>query len=394
MLARDRRREGARGLGLCSIRELYPVAAAAFTDLGWLDTDGTDINPQMSMTEYKDEAGDLSNVLPGETSHKFTTHLAQVSQAEVDLIKNAAGMDHAIRYYGMINPWIFQYACAELAKIVPNIPRTWKPGKQNIPLTAYFLKQDNSIMNIPEYYFIEAYGKMLLDNLAFWASPRRGWNANTNYLLDASGFAMHGTAATNGEGTAASIWSVDLTNYPLLEAFLDCDENGGALAYVNHGPTFAPGANNILIEGWIKNPSIGTASIIMSKCTTPSTGQGFCLSLSAAGYLTVYLYDGMNTVAFSDNTHIIGNNWTHIGFEIDQIDDWETLFMNGVPIYQPAHTINSISNAAANLLIGACGTNYSHLLIGDMRIHTSPAATSLNSAAIVAANYAAELSIY
>ena len=127
-LRRDRTREGAKGLGNLWEREVSPTNDALYTDLGWLAGDGTTIDPQSQVLLHTDEAGDLAKISMSETAHKFSSFLDQVGQDEIDFIRNAASKYHSLRYYGMMNPWRFQYKCAELAQIVPIIPRTWKAG--------------------------------------------------------------------------------------------------------------------------------------------------------------------------------------------------------------------------------------------------------------------------
>jgi hypothetical protein len=381
-LQRDRTREGAVGLGMLTVREVYPTPGASYQDMGWLDIEGTSIDPQRQILEHKDEAGDLDNISETESAHKFGTFLAQVGQDEIDFILNASGKDHSLRYYGMMNPWRHQYICAELAKIVPSIPRTWKVGKQNLPMTAYFLKQSNLAYAVPEYYLIETLGRMYLDNLVFWISSRRKWNDATAKILDASGFAYHGDLNSD----YATIWQT--ATQP--ERFLRFD---GSNDYASFGDVCDIGTNYAAIEFWVRiKGADGTLQeILTKKASNAYSDPGFWIErIVANNALKVYLSDGSNQDVITSNAAITQNVWNHILINIVDGPD-VLLYVNGTLDNSVSHNTVSLSNAVS-LYLARGGSGYGQVDIGDVRIHLK--ATSLDNIAMALGHYNAEKSYY
>ena len=372
-LQRDRTRQAAKGLANLFIRQVSPVVEASYTDMGWLSDEGTSIDPQAQVIEHKDEGGNLSKISMGEVSNKFASHLAQVSQNEIDLIRNAAGVYHSFRYYGMINPWRWQYICTELAQIVPYIPRTWKAGKQNLPITAFFLKQDNTLYDTPEYYDIECNGAMHVENMILWLSPRRSWNYNTVMLLDISGFQNHCTL------NAAAAW-----NSATKLLF------NGSSQYGDLNDVCDIGTSQAVIEFWFKTPAAnGTVQILMTKkASTGHSDVGWWFERTANNTIKFYASDGTNYGEVESANTITQNNWYHVLLYLDHISGYMQLYVNGALAQSLQNDpTNTISNSQ-HLLLAKGSTSYGNAYIGDIRIHTS--SVTIDSATMALDHYNAE----
>ena len=387
MLSRDRTREGAKGLANLFVRELSPNLETAYTDIGWLSEDGTTIDPQAQVIEHKDEGGNLSKISVGETSHKFSTFLAQVGQDEIDFIKNSALKTHSIRYYGMMNPWRFQYKCAELAQIVPYIPRTWKAGKQNLPLTAFFLKQDNSVFDTPEYYDIETFGPMYLDHNVLWISPRRLWNYATSKILDISGFANHASLSQT-DGGVANIWQTNIN--PISSLRFD-----GIDGYADFGNVCDPAANSWVLEFWVRpEANDGTLIPLITKAASAST-VGFWVERGVDNKIYVHISDGSNTASVASYHTVTQNVWTHVLIYYNDISDhYLKIVTNGdyanyrqAPLYSEGSLTNTV-----HLWVGRGGASYGLADFGDIRMHINSGGFDL--ATLAPAHFAAERSIY
>jgi hypothetical protein len=386
-LQRDRTREGVKGLANLWVRELSPNLETAYTDIGWLSEDGTTIDPQAQVIEHKDEGGNLSKISVGETSHKFSTFLAQVGQDEIDFIKNSALKTHSLRYYGMMNPWRFQYKCAELAQIVPYIPRTWKAGKQNLPLTAFFLKQDNSVFDTPEYYDAETFGPMYLDKNVLWISPRRLWNDATSRILDISGFANHGVLSQTSGGIAG-IWQTATTPIRFLRF-------GGADGMADFGNVCDPTVNSWALDFWVRiEASDGTLVPLITKAAS-SSSVGFWIERGADNKIYAHISDGSTAKSVASYHTVTQGVWTHVFVSYNIIaDNYMKLVTNGDVTNQTQVAIGSQSSLTntVHLYIGRGGATYGQADFGDARFHIS--STDISLAYMAPAHYAAERSIY
>ena len=380
LLQRDRTREAAKGLANLFARELSPTLETVYSDLGWLSDEGTTIDPQAQVLEHKDEGGNLSKISVGEVSHKFSSYLAQVGQDEIDFIKNSANKAHSIRYYGMMNPFRFQYKCAEFAQIVPYIPRTWKAGKQNLPLTAFFLKQDNSVFDTPEYYDAECMGAMFLDNMVLWLSPRRALNTATTRILDMSGYAYHSVLSD------VAIWQ---------DIFLRFD---GASYNGNFGDVLDidNATGSFMIDFWmrIKGNDSTLQPILSKKATTTSTDTGYWLERTTANKLKFYLSNGSVDTELTSVANVTKDVWQHFLIHTYYQSQQKTmLYINGLVDKEQDDAGDYLPSAnALNLYLAKCGASYGQIDIGDFRIHKST--TVLNGSQTAYAHWLAERSYY
>jgi hypothetical protein len=344
------------------VRQVSPTPGASFVDLGWLSDEGTTIDPQAQVIEHKDEGGNLSKISMGDTSNRFSSYLAQVGQDEVDFIKNAAGKIYAVRYYGMINPWRFQYKCSEFAQFVPYVARTWKVGKQNLPITAYFIKQDNTTLDIPEYYDAEALGIMYMNTMYIWLSPRRKWNDGTSKILDMSGWALHATLAQTSGGVAG-IWQTSTTP----ERFL---RFGGVDGYANFGDAGDIGATtSAVIEFWLRvKGNDGTLQPLVTKKSASGSGAGFWIERSAANYLKFYLSDGSFNDVQTSNATFLKDVWKHVAFVVNRTPQKSAIYVNGV-LDSDLFTYSTDLSNAVSFYIARGGSGYGQVDIGDFRLH-------------------------
>ena len=380
LLQRDRTREAAKGLASIFVRELSPNLETAYNDLGWLSDDGTTLDPQAQVIEHKDEGGNLSKISTGETSHKFSSYLAQVGQDEIDFIKNSASKAHSIRYYGMMNPWRFQYKCAEFAQIVPYIPRTWKAGKQNLPLTAFFLKQDNSVFDTPEYYDAECLGNMFLDNMVLWLSPRRALNTATTRILDMSGYAYHNVLSDVGIWQDGYLRFNGSTYNGSFGDNLDIDNSDGSFMF----------------DFWLRilGDDATTQIIFSKKATTGSTDAGFWLERTSANKLKFYISNGAVDSELTSVGNVTKNVWQHfLVHTCYQTAQKTRLYINGlIDNEQDALADFLPSTNAVNFYLARGGASYGQVDIGDFRIHKST--TVLDGSQTAYAHWLAERSYY
>lgn len=383
-LGKYRGRFGAKGLGNMEVREVSPSAGTAYENLGWLGDEGTEIGDLYDTQLIRDEAGAVSNVL--EQGHDVTlaTNLQQVGIDELNIVRNASGKVHSLRYSGLVNPDIFQYYCMEQARINPSMSRKYSATKQTLPLRAVALKQDDTTFDTPEYYLLETAGKIRTENLQLWISPRHGYNAETAKVLDSSGFARHGDLNSD----YATIWQGPGSTPDrslLFDAVNDVCNFGDIL-------DISSGTQSILIEVWIKIASAGDYPIITKKATTTGSDAGWALFSLADGSIKFSISDGgASSITNSPAGH--GAAWFHIAVAIGKAGTTNT-YLNSAA-NGSASTGSTNSSNALNLYLARIGTTYAAIQLGDIRFYDFGNATLPSDITTIIANhFAAERSYY
>lgn len=379
-IQRSRERLGAKGLGRLYGREVLPTPGASHSDFGFLDE--TNLDHVTEMEVIPDEAGYVIDAKEKSSIHRLSSNLLQVSADEIDFIKGASGKIHDLQYFGVMNEYgLFHYYCFEQVRIDPSVSLGKKQGKQVLPLKAIAVKQGELAYDVPEHYFIQTNGRMYLDDLALWICPRRGWNAATTKLLDASGFARH------GDLNAVGLWQAGTTP-PYLLRFDGSDD------YATFGDILDIGANAALIEFWvtIKGANASLQEILTKKTTSgTSSDAGFWIERTTSNTLKAYFSDGTNQATIESTGTLLQNAKHHVMIEVQRTGILSKIFIDGA--VDEADTdlsgvTGSITNAVA-LYLARGGSGYGQIDLDDVRIFLK--ATDFTDAATrAAAHYAAE----
>lgn len=386
-LQRDRNRLFVKGLGLCEVRELSPTPGASFLDIGYLDE--SELNNRSEREVIKDENGIVVNVLEREVMAEFNTNMQQTSIDEVAFIQNAASKLHAVRYSGMAGANTFQYYCIEQAVIDGNVPLKFAKGKRLLPMHAVAIDiSDEKGFTVPLFYQYEAAKKIYMPGLQLWMSPRRGYNAATNRVLDISGFARHGTLNSD----YATIWQAATTP----NRFLRFDGVNDQLDFGNI--LNDDGVGDFLIELWVRTQAAdGTKEeIISKKSLIDDNSAGFAIYRTlTSNLLTFRLSSGTASATVSNGTPILQNVWKHFAVTVDR-DGNATPYLNGAPDGSAA-SIAAIGNGSnvLNLYLGRDGMNFGQVDKGGCRFYRFGAGgLPSDIATIVANHYNAEKSFY
>ncbi len=324
-LGRYRSRLSVKGLGTLEVREVDPVVDAAFSDVGYIGDQGTEVGDVFEVVPYKDERGNMIDVLDANAITKISTKMMQTSSDEMNLIKNATGKLYAIRYSGMSNPTTFHYFCIESGRIVPMLPRGYHAGKQLLDFVAYGLKQDPTTYDIPEFYLLQTGMRINPSSLSFWISPRHGYTAETAKILDVSGFARHGTL--NSDYT--TIWQGPLST---PDRFLRFD---GVNDECDFGDVCDDdGVSDFLIDGWFRvQKANGNAVVLVDKIGRVDVvvaGWGMYRGADNTIYFRLAKTAGGGAyVEVQSAATVLQNVWTHIAVAIDRNGNGQ-IYINGV----------------------------------------------------------------
>jgi hypothetical protein len=353
---RSRERFSVKGLGLVEAREIAPGNDAAFTDLGYIDE--TTFKDIIETEAIKDETGRVTQVLEKSRAVSLETFLKEVSIDEINFISQANGKYHAIRYSGMANEFMYQYYCMNQCKIDPSVTRDWK-GTQRLPLNAYALHQDNGLYDIPEYYLAEAAARIETKALKLWVSPRLGYSAGTERVLDMSGFGHHGVL----DAGYPSVWRAGTSPERFLR--MDGDEN-----YLNFGNILNDdGLSDFVIEVWCNcRGADGTMQEILGKQEPTLDAAGFGLLRLTTNLVEFRIGSGTSEITVSSVSTLMANSWNHIAVAVDR-SDLATLYINGVA--EASTSVAAIGSGAntLNYYAGRDETNFGQVDIDTIRHH-------------------------
>lgn len=357
-LGKYRTRFSSKGLGNLEVREVSPSAGTEFLNAGWLGEQGTEIGEVYEQELHRDETGSVANVDNHSRLTTLSTNLKQISIDEMNLIRNAVGKVHALRYSGMVNPSLFQYYCIEQGKINPSMARGFKPGKNPLPFRAVALRQDDSSFVIPELYVAETNGRIRTENLQIWVSPRHGYTSETAKLLDISGWARHGTLNSD----FAAIWQQ--TTNPA--EFLRFDGVNDVCDLGNVGIGF----NDCIIEFWVRPQAADATTIYLTGKSNAGSGAGFEISRFSNNLLRLYINDGVDTVILSSADGILQNTWKHVALVIRRSGGNALWFINAIQS-GAGSSLAAIGSIIVSdpLIFGKVGSICGQSDFGDYRIY-------------------------
>lgn len=385
-LGKYRTRFASKGLGNLEVREVSPSAGTEFLNAGWLGEQGTEIGEVYEQELHRDETGSVANVDNHSRLTTLSTNLKQIGIDEMNLIRNAVGKVHALRYSGMVNPSLFQYYCIEQGKINPSMARGFKPGKNPLPFRAVALRQDDASFVIPELYVAETNGRIRTENLQLWVSPRHGYTSETAKVLDISGWARHGTLNSD----FAAIWQQ--TTNPA--EFLRFD---GVNDECDFGDILDDdGVSDFLIEVWLRVQAADGTSlpVLCKKNAFNGSAAGFSIFRFSNNAVFFQLDSGAASVNLSVNS-ATQNLWKHFAIAIDR-NGLGTPYMNGVP--GSASSVAAIGNAqnALSLFFGRDGSGArGQVDKGDVRFYKFGAGgLPSDIAAIISRHFEAERAYY
>jgi hypothetical protein len=380
-LKKDRTRTSVRGLGDIEVRQTEPSAAAAFDNVGYLDGAGTDIVDEVTMEEINDEGGNLINVLEKSQKVTLATLLSQTSIDEVNLIKGAKGKVFAMRYFGRPSPSRFQYFCFEQIRINPSTVLKYNSEKRTLPLRAWSIKQDYTLVDIPVYYMAETMGEIRIKDLALWVNPRLAINAGTANILDISGFARHGVATAG----FATMWGT--------AGFL---RFGGATDAVDFGNVLNDdGTSDFMIETWVRvQGADGTLQEVAAKKDATANSAGFALYRSAANKMQFILGSGTANASLSSTGTVMQNVWKHVAVAVDR-NGSATIYINGVADGNLSVASIGTGTNALSLFLGRDNTNFGQVDIDAVRVYSFGAGNlPADIASIISKHFTAERGYY
>ncbi len=377
MLTKDRTRESCRGLGNLEIRQVEPTEDTQFFSVGFLDNGiGVNIEDFRDEEEIITDDGCLNNVLTKNKVTRISAGLKQSSIEEINLLKEALGKIYAMRYWGKshLSPERYQYYVINRAKISSSLSLPFKPGQRIIPFKAWALKQEELGYSIPEYFTLETFGKILLDGLQLWISPRQGEGYLDTEIFDFSGFQRNGVAPEN-EGT---IWRTGTNPEYYLEIGEDTNLNFTNICNDD-------GVKDMIIELWTY-PQYEDKGLVNKKVS--NGGKGYQIWITNDGKLATELSDGSNSASINSN-NAMAYEWNHCAVVIDR-DDIMKCYVNGVVQSSTANVSGIESGENTEALKLQCGG-----LIGDFRIYQFPGGSlPENIDSIVANHYNAEKAFY
>jgi|GEM_PF-3238206 len=354
-IIRSRDRFSVKGLGNLFVRQVLPSPGATYDPLSYLDQ--TDFKDIIAVDVVADETGSVQNVVTKTEAVSIEPQLQQSSINEIAFIKGATGQKHSIRYHGMANPGMFQYYCIEQGVVVPSIVMKFDgKGKRILPMQVIAVKQDDSIFSTPEYYLLEAAGKVHVGGLQLWFSPRHLYNIITPMVLDVSGFVNHGTLNSD---YATTIWQ-PAGSTP--NSFLRFDGVNDICSVASaQNLEMSDGSNNsaMAIEGWFRIMGAnGTQQILASKRSAMTTGlAGFALYRKTDNKIYFTAGSGGSDYNVVSTSTVLQNVWTHIAI-VHNPAGTSQIYINGTadgsPVNLSAVTFGSTSNFYA---LGATKSN-------------------------------------
>ena len=383
-----RNRIFAKGLGNFTLLQLPPVADTLFRDVGYLDN--TSLKDTVQMVTVADENGNVIKRNPVSEEAHFLPTLKQTGIDEINLIKNAAGVLYAGRYYGMAknNPQVFQYYCIENGNIIPGPALDY--GKNERKIALDFICLDVSDLRgfaVPLYYVIQTDGEINVDNLALWISPRIGYNALTAKVLDISGLAQHGSLSAN----YATIWQAGTTPERFLR-FNGTSDNLNLGDIQDDDDT-----TDFMIETWISTPAANSTlqEILGKKNLISDNSAGIALWRTAGNLISFKISDGSGSASVVSTATVLQSVWTHVAISIDRNGNGQ-VYINGSAT-GAAVSVASIGSAAnaLNLYLGAVNaTEFGQVDISDTRLHRYASGMPSNIANIISNHYTAERVIH
>jgi hypothetical protein len=363
-LGKYRVRIGRKGLGKFEIREVEPVAGSDFLNVGWIK--GTLVSDKRDTLTQKDERGQVvdKHEIGREVSGR--TFLMQKSIDEITLLATADEKVHSARYSGMHQANIFHYYAFDVIRITPGFEDERKPGEQLLPLEITSLDRSDALgFDSPLYYLIETAREIRTEQLMLWLAPRMKWNQATTKILDASGFARHGTLSAD----YAAIWQTGTSP----EAFLRFD---GSNDDADLGNVLNMASNDFMVEVWLRAQGANGNQIdVLAKANNPfgtTSNTGLAVYRNTGNGITLRLNDGTNGASMpSANSTALQNVWVHAAFVADRDGNGQA-YVNGVASGAPASlaTIGSISNALS-LRLGASSSlgERGQVDIGGVRVY-------------------------
>lgn len=365
-LAKNRSSILVRGLGTFQVKEVSPVSAANFSNMGYLEN--TQIVDEATTEDIMAETGRAVNFLVRERKYGGTANLLQTAIDELNLLKDSATKIYAIRYHGHSGTSAgtskFQFFSFNNARIRAGFERTFQSGKQIMPLVWRALKQDTLGYDQPEMFFIEANANLTADETRIWIAPRLQYNDDTVNVLDISGFGNNGVLqnADAAHSAPTGIWGAD-SSFRVID-FDGVDEN------LNLGNVQSVATNDFTVEAWVKvTAANGTLQELASKKSATGTSAGWSLTRNASNQIAMELADGSSTVTATSTATVLQNVWAHVAATADR-DGNMTVYVNGVASGTP-QSISALGSASNGLstYLARLGSGYGQVRFGMFRLH-------------------------
>ena len=353
----NRRKFSVKGLGNFQFLSIEPTLGSDFASVGF--TQETTLNDDPSMQDLVAETGVLLDTLVQSKKVSGSTSLMQSSIDEFNLIRNAVGMVHALRYYGIaLQNGAWQFFCIPRARIVPKLEAGYKPGPRLLPMGFAALNQADLAFTVPEYYMLQRDAAIMTSGLMLWAAPREGLSSGTVKLLDASGWERHGTLSSN------TLWQ--------LASGVQFLRFNGTADKVDLGNVLNDDASgDFALDIWVRLQGAdgSTQEILAKKADLTTNGAGWGLYRSSANKIVFKISDGSASASATSTASVLSNTWTHVAVSVDRNGNAQ-LYINGAPSGSAVSvaTINTATNALS-LLMAADGTNYGQVDLDDLRVN-------------------------
>ncbi|MBW7887454.1 MAG: hypothetical protein H3C35_03710 [Bacteroidetes bacterium] len=386
-LLQARNRFSTKGLGNLQVREVYPTNDAEYINAGILDQEGSEIQDVVDQISIYDEEGKVQDVLFDNVGSRFVTNLKQVGLDEWNYIRNAITKRHSIRYSGLMNPTIFQYFCFEQGQIIPKTDRKFN-ADQKLPFEYLGVNKDTDGFETPDYYVVETQGRIRVENLQFWLSPRRvDYPGNgTAKVIDVSGFARHGDLNSD----YSSIWKEGTP-----DAFLEFD---GVNDLLNCGNILNDnGTKDRHFEIWIKIPAADASSVVIfgKKSAYSDVSAGYYLVRNSSNKILFNLADGTNKAEAVSVANVLQNIPTHVAITIDR-NGMMQVYLNGAASGVPVSCASVASgNNNANFQVANIASQFGNLIMSDIKAYEySAGELPSDIATIIQRHYNAEKMYY
>ena len=363
-LSRNRKRISVKGIGKLEIRKTEPTADTSFSDVGYLkQTTLDDVN---ELEDVIDEVGNLVGSFFKSRKVSLSSTLLQTSKSETDLLQQAVGQTHAIRYKGFDGN-IFKWFVFNKVVINPSVSLGFQQGERTLSLKANGIYQDDLAYSVPVYFIEESQKEMNTDSVQLWTAPHLSYNTETTKLLDISGFIRDGTLSSG----YASIWNQTTSPKEYLSF-------GGSSDYIDFGNVCNVLADeDFMIEAWVHIPTDnnGVEEILSKKNSTNSSDAGYGLIIdttSSTNYFKAYIKGatGSQVVITSANIDNTGTPWMHVAVVFNRSGNGQ-IYVNG-STSGSAVSITSASGSLTNsisLYFGRLGSGYGQVDLGTVRIH-------------------------
>jgi hypothetical protein len=391
-LAKSRSRIFVRGLGTMRVRLTEPTVDTDFSDVGYLQE--VQIADEAEMEDIVADTGDLINYLEKTRKAAFTAQLMQTGKDEADLSRLAASRVYSVQYFGNANKGgtVFQYFCIPSGKIQPGLSMKMATGARMVPLAIRALKDYSQAYDPWDYVMFQGNGAMDFTAMRFFSNPLSQLNAESQYILDISGFQRNGT---HYAARGSTIWYANATppEYWLRYSGANNDSTDfGNVDDLNDGGSAGP---DWAVECWLKFPAVGALEEIWTKkALITGNTAGWALYKNIANTVAFTIGTGAAAVT-ATSTGTLGVSWGHIAVALDRNGNMQ-IYINGVADGAPASVSGTATcTTTTNMFFGKDGSNFGQFDMGAARFHKWAAgAMPTDMAAFFLAHYNAEKALY